>query len=62
MSNISKYMAIPISQWKHYNITISGGISDIYRVFAPNKTMARFFAKGELNPWIKIIKIEEDIR
>lgn len=62
MSNMSKYMVIPVSQWKHYNIKITGGISNTYRIFAPNKTMARLFAKGELRPWIKIIKIEEDIQ
>lgn len=53
-------MSIPRNLWKKYRITISGGISNKYYVTAPNKTMARLFAKGELNPWIKIIKIEEE--
>lgn len=44
---------------KRYRILISGGISEEYYVKAPNKTIARTIAKGELNPWIKIIKIEE---
>lgn len=59
-SNIERYMSIPRNLWKKYKITISGGISNKYYVTAPNKTMARLFAKGELNPWIKIIKIEEE--
>lgn len=58
--NTEKYMSIPVEFWKKYKITICGGIANAYYVTAPNKTMARLFAKGELNQWIKIIKIEED--
>ena len=46
---------IPIGLRKKYRIVISGGLSNEHFVKAPNKTIA----KGELNPWIKIIKIEE---
>lgn len=49
----------PNTHWKMYRIMISGGISDEYYVKAPNKTIARSMARGELNPWIRIIKIEE---
>lgn len=49
----------PDTLWKKYRILISGGISEEYYVKAPNKTIARSIARGELNPWIKIIKIEE---
>lgn len=50
---------IPIELWKKYKITISGGVLNECYEKAPNKTIAREMAKGELNPWIKIIKIEE---
>lgn len=50
---------IPIGLWKKYRIVISGGLSNEHFVKAPNKTIARSMAKGELNPWIKIIRIEE---
>ena len=49
----------PNTPWKMYRIMISGGISDEYYVKAPNKTIARSMARGELNPWIRMIKIEE---
>ncbi len=49
----------PDTPWKMYRIMISGGISDKYHVKATNKTIARSMARGELNPWIRIIKIEE---
>lgn len=58
-SKYKRYLGIPKELWKKYRITISGGIMDSYYITAPTKTMARLFAKGELNPWIKIIKIEE---
>lgn len=50
---------IPIELWKKYRITISGGVLNEYYEKAPNKTIARSMEKGELNPWIKIIKFEE---
>lgn len=50
---------IPIGLWKKYRIVISGGLSNEHFVKAPNNTIARSMAKGELNPWIKIIRIEE---
>lgn len=33
------------------------GFKSQYKVKAPNKTIARQIAKGELNPWVKIGKI-----
>ena len=50
---------IPIGLRKLYSIVISGVLSNEHFVKAPNKTIARSMAKGELNPWIIIIKIEE---
>lgn len=54
------YMDIPRNQWKSFRIIISGGLCNSYYIAAPNKTMARLFVKGELNPQIKIVRIEED--
>lgn len=56
---MARRMNSPNTPWKMYRIMISGGISDEYYVKAPNKTIARSVARGELNPWIRIIKIEE---
>ena len=56
---MARQMNSPNTPWKMYRIMISGGISDEYYVKAPNKTIARSVARGELNPWIRIIKIEE---
>jgi len=45
---------------KLYKVPIIGGINRYYYVKAPNKTIARWIAKGELNPGIKVKgKIEE---
>ena len=52
-------IAKELKRRKKYRIVISGGLSNEHFVKAPNKTIARSMAKGELNPWIKIIKIEE---
>ena len=60
MNKYAQYMRSPRKLWKRYIITISGGIGTAYHITAPNKTMARVIAKGELNPWIKIVKIEEE--
>jgi len=43
---------IPIGLRKKYRIVISGGLSNEHFVKAPNKTIARSMAKGELNPHI----------
>lgn len=56
---MARRMNNPNTHWKMYRIMISGGISDEYYVKAPNKTIARSMTRGELNPWIRIIKIEE---
>lgn len=56
---MARRMNNPNTPWKMYRIMISDGISDEYYVKAPNKTIARSVARGELNPWIRIIKIEE---
>ena len=56
---MARRMNNPNIPWKMYRIMISGGISDEYYVKAPNKTIARLMARGELNPWTRIIKIEE---
>lgn len=56
---MARRMNNPNIPWKMYRIMISGGISDEYYVKAPNKTIARSMARGELNPWTRIIKIEE---
>ena len=56
---MARRMNSPNTPWKMYRIMISGGISDEYYVKAPNKTIARSVARGELNPCIRIIKIEE---
>lgn len=47
-------------EYKLYKVPIIGGISSYYYVKAPNKTIARRVAQGELNPGIKVKgKIEE---
>lgn len=56
---MARRMNNPNTPCKMYRIMISDGISDEYYVKAPNKTIARSVARGELNPWIRIIKIEE---
>lgn len=56
---MTRRMNNPNTPWKMYRIMISGGISDEYYIKAPNKTIARPMARGELNPWIRMIKIEE---
>ena len=56
---MARRMNNPNIPWKMYRIMISGGISDEYYVKAPNKTIARSMARGELNQWTRIIKIEE---
>lgn len=56
---MTRRMNNPNTPWKMYRIMISGGISDEYYVKAPNKTIARSIARGELNPWIRMIKIQE---
>lgn len=45
---------------KRYRVEYSGGIEPFTIVRAPNKTIARQIAKGELNPWCKITKIVEE--
>jgi len=45
---------IPYDRWKEYAVPIKGGFGKYYRVWAPNKTMARRFAEGEINPWCKV--------
>lgn len=57
MSRIERYIQIPVEQWKDYVITTSTG--GRHMVHAPNKTIARLVTQGELNPGIKIVKIEE---
>lgn len=39
---------IPIGLWKKYRIVISGGLSNEHFVKAPNKTIARSMAKGDV--------------
>lgn len=47
-------------EWKLYRVSTIGGINRYYYVKAPNKTIARWVAKGELKPGIKVKgKIEE---
>lgn len=49
-----------VGECKLYKVPIVGGISKYYYVKAPNKTIARWVAKGELKPGIKVKgKIEE---
>ena len=62
MANIEKYMAIPRDQWKRYKVynnSYGFNVGQFVYVTAPNKTMARFFRQGELNPGCKVIKIVE---
>jgi len=49
----------PRDQWKKYRVYYTDGIWDYAVYEAPNKTYARLFARGELNPWHKITRIEE---
>lgn len=51
---MERYRQIPYSEWKCYAVPTVGGWSDWFYVEAPNKTVARMMALGELNPWIKV--------
>lgn len=47
-------------EWKLYKVQIIGGIDKYYYVKAPNKTIARWVAQGEVRQGIKVKgKIEE---
>ena len=49
------------SKTKTYKVTYAGGILEegTCVIKAPNKTICRLIITGELNPGIKILKIEE---
>lgn len=51
---MDRYRKIPYSEWKCYKVPISGGLGRWYYVEAPNKTLAREFAIGEVHPWVKV--------
>jgi hypothetical protein len=57
---MDKYFAIPRDRWKYYHVRYNGIFGTSTReVFAPNKTLARLFFVGEMNPGIKITEIVE---
>lgn len=58
-NNFEKWLNIPRSQWKRYRLTLDGGLGRYYYIVAPNKTVARYMARGELNSWVKIVRIDE---
>ena len=61
---MDRYRNIPYSEWKCYKVPIIGGFGSWHYTEAPNKTLAREFTIGELNPWVKvrgrIIEIPEE--
>jgi hypothetical protein len=53
---LKKYWSIPYSQWKCFAVPIydPNWGKKWYYVEAPNKTLAREFTLGEVNPWVKV--------
>jgi len=49
----------PPEAWKNYKVFYTDSAIGYGIWMAPNKTYARLFARGELNPCHKITKIEE---
>lgn len=67
MIHMDRYTELYKSKGKKFptfTFEIFGGIFKEFTVKAPNKTIARIIARGELSPWIgigKVVKIEGEV-